>query len=218
MFWLYLLSVLLFTDDSPYSPTLFYVSWSVVSVYLPFSICIASFFTFVCLCPSPPPPSTSSLCCFSLFLSISAAPPLLFSLSTVRNVVLSIVLPCNCDTSSSFGLAVCSPYLLRLHSVSPPQSVPEAQRNPPPFFVHSLPPHPPHTNPSLHALLLSKHRLNPCPSFSLEGMHAKVTWGQMLGVTSLTCTFIHVQLFQSVKHLGWSVDSLPLWHAHITYD
>lgn len=65
------------------------------------------------------------------FLSLCAWLLLLFSLSSVWNVVLSIVLPCNCNTSSSIDLAVRSPYLLRLHSVSPPQTVPEAQSNPP---------------------------------------------------------------------------------------
>lgn len=73
------------------------------------------------------------LCSLSVSFSVSKAPPPLFSLSTIWNAVLSINLPCNCDTSFSVGLAVRSPYLLRLHSVSPPQSPPEAQRTPPPF-------------------------------------------------------------------------------------
>lgn len=37
---------------------------------------------------------------------------------------LCVALLCNADTSSSFGMALHSPYLPRLHRVSPPQSAP----------------------------------------------------------------------------------------------
>lgn len=46
--------------------------------------------------------NTSCLCSLSVCFSGKVAPPpLLFSLSTLWNVVLSVILPCNCDTSSS---------------------------------------------------------------------------------------------------------------------
>lgn len=105
----------------------------------------------------------------NLFFSVRVAPPPLFSLSAVWNAVLSIVLPCNCDTSSSVGLAARSPYLLRLHSVSPPQSAPKAQWTP----------HPPHpslatpssSHPSLSSTGSGKtHRLNLLPLLFL-GKH-----------------------------------------------
>lgn len=116
------------------------------------------------------PPSLSP------FFSLSGwTPPPLFSPSAVWNAVLSIVLPCNCDTSSSVGLAARSPYLLRLHSVSPPQSAPEAQQTPPPthpshltltltYPTPSSTAHPPHMHPS------HPHWLNLCPPLVL-GRH-----------------------------------------------
>ena len=134
--------------------------------------------TSVCLRPLSSSPLTSPLPLFR-FCQRGSSP--LFSLSTVWNVVLSIVLPCNCDTSSSVGLAVRSPYLLRLHSVSPPQSAPEAQRTQHHHHHHhhhlftpsypQTPGHPPHIHPSLHPLPLGKHTgLTPRPLLFL-GRH-----------------------------------------------
>lgn len=77
------------------------------------SLCVPLLIARLCFIPIP-------------VFSVSVAPPL-FSRSAVWNVVLSVVLLCNCDTSFSVGLAPRSPYLLRLHWVSPPQSGLEAQ-------------------------------------------------------------------------------------------
>lgn len=134
----------------------------------------------LCVRASPPHTSQASMpflspLSLSPFFSLSGwTPPPLFSPSAVWNAVLSIVLPCNCDTSSSVGLAARSPYLLRLHSVSPPQSAPEAQQTPPPHPSHltltltyptpSSTAHPPHMHPS------HPHWLNLCPPLVL-GRH-----------------------------------------------
>lgn len=88
--------------------------------------------------------------------SVRVAPPPLFSLSAVWNAVLSIVLPCNCDTSSSVGLAVRSPYLLRLHSVSPSTISPRGTADPPhptPFLATPIL----LTSIASHPLVLGKH-------------------------------------------------------------
>lgn len=83
------------------------------------------------VCLHPLPPNISSF--YSVFLS----PPPLFSKHSVECGVKCHPFTCNRDTSSSVGLALHSPYLLRLHSVSPPQSAPEAQQNRPSFSPSS---------------------------------------------------------------------------------
>lgn len=131
---------------------------------------------------------------FHSFFSVSVAPPLIL-LSTAWNVVLSIVLPCNCNTSFSIALAVRSPYLLWLHSVSPPQSAPEAQWP----FTHptlSLPACPSRIILLIHTVWVNTHAEKRCCI-----------------LLAIECKKQHI-----IRRSKQYVDQRAAWtHAHVSY-
>lgn len=138
---------------------------------------------------------------FHSFFSVGVAPPLIL-LSTAWNVVLSIVLPCNCNTSFSVALAVRSPYLLWLHSVSPPQSAPEAQWP----FTHptlSLPACPSRIILLIHTVWVSTHAEKwCCILLAIECKNPRIIGRSKQYVDQCAAwTHAHVSYHQALKEL-----------------